>query len=317
MILDEMIRLFIDSRKRGTTGARKKNSPKTILIYKANMRVFSSFLQTETAEGGITQYKSIRRMHIVEFLDFIEKKKTDKVWSEATGLQVLRSLRTFFRWVDLDDDCQAEGCRGLQKYLPAIQKNPRRLDIPSVAIVKEFKNRFNTDDNWEFRDYIVTCLTLDTGMRIGEVCNLKLQDLLFDQKMLIADGKTGPRPIALTKEMIRLFKGWLKRREYCPKSSESPYVFVSKRAPQMSVNGFDQSFRKHRLKWGLSRITPHTMRHVFATNFLRRGGDLEKLRMMTGHATYDMLRDYLHIAKIGSQSMQDEVERVSLLKDES
>lgn len=315
MVLNEMIRLFIDSRRRGTGGARKKCSSKTITIYEDNLRVFEGFLLSEVKDGGITRYESIRRMHMVQFLDWLEAKESSGVWAKATVLQILRTLRTFFRWVDTDEDCQLYELRGLHRYLPAIEKNPMRNDIPQLDKLRSFKNDFNTDDTWEYRDFVATCLMLATGMRLGEVCNIKVKDVLFDQRLVVVIGKQGPRPVGLTKDILLLIKAWMKRRSTCRYAQDSEYLFVSKRAPQMTVDSFGQSFRKHRIKHGLPRITAHTMRHVFSTNFLRKGGDIEKLRLMTGHTTYETLRGYLHLAKIGSESVQKELERVNLLKE--
>ena len=315
MILQEMVSLFLDSRKRGTTGARKKCTAKTRDVYEANLKLFLGFLQAEVPGGGVGQYKSIKRTHLHQFMDWMDAKVTAGSWSRATVLQVLRTLRVFFRWVDKDEDCQEAELKGLQRYLPAIEKNPRRTDIPEVVELSKFKNSFNTDSKIGYRNYVVTCLLLDTGLRISEVCNLEMSHVLFDQKMLIVTGKTGTRPVAMTLDMIKLLKGWLKRRDQFPYASDSTFVFVSKYAPKMDAHGFAQVFRKHFGKNGLPRITAHTFRHAFCTNYLRKGGDMERLRMMTGHATYDMLREYVHAAQMGSVASQKELERVSLLHD--
>lgn len=315
MKLQEMVQLFLDSRKRGITGARKKASPRTVSVYDYNLRILSNFLATETGEGGVVDYVDIKRLHIVQFIDWVDKKIDKKEWSLATRLQVLRSVKTFFRWVEIDEDCREAGLKAFDKYLPVIAKCPRRIDIPQIKDLRTFKNTFNTKNRWGFRDYVAMSLMLDNGIRIGEVCNLKLDMLMIESRLMIVSGKTGPRPLPITEEMATLFKGWLKRRASCPTAKDSPYVFVSKYEPQMSPNGFGQRFRKHRKKFGLPRITPHTCRHSFSTNFLIKGGDLEKLRLMTGHTSYEMLKDYLHLSKVAGTQMKDQLEKVSLLRD--
>jgi site-specific recombinase XerD len=315
VVLQEMVSLFMDSRKRGTTGARRKCSKKTLDIYESNLKTFMNFLQTEVKDGGLTKYESIRRLHVTQFLDWLDTKEQSGEWAKATVLQILRTLRTFFRWVDLDEDCQLYELKGLQRYLPAIPKNPRRLDIPQNKELRSFKNSFDTDSKWGYRDYVATCLMIDTGIRLGEVCNLRVDHVLLEEKCMIVNGKTGPRPVAITGDMVRLLKGWMKRRTLCSQAKDSPYVFVSKYKPKMDVDAFGKSFRKHRSKYGLSRITAHTFRHSFCTNYLRKGGDIEKLRLMTGHTTYEMLKEYLHLAKIGGNAVQEELEKVSLLKE--
>jgi site-specific recombinase XerD len=316
MILEEMLRLFIDSRKRGVCGARQRCRPKSISVYENNLKVFFGFLQTGLGKDVvITRYENIRRMHILQFLDWMEEQVKTGRWSRATVLQLLRTLKAFFRWVDLDEDCQLSELKGLQKYLPTIEKTPRRKDMPLMVDLRKFKNSFNTDGMMGFRDYVATNLMLDTGIRVGEVCNLKLNQVRLEEKVLIVDGKTGPRPVSITNEMVRLLKSWLRKRQMFPHAKESDFLFVSKYDQMMTPGGFSQSFRKHFRKLGIARVTPHTLRHVFATNYLRKGGSIEKLRMMTGHKSYDMLKDYLHLAEMGGDSMQKDLEKVSILKD--
>jgi site-specific recombinase XerD len=318
MLLAEMVSLFLDSRRRGVDGAKKRCTPKTIRIYQSNLKTFTNFLQTDakdsTGAGGITRYEHIKRPHIAGFLDWMEEKTTKKEWSLSTKLQVLRTLRVFSNWVDRDEDCQAENLEGFQRRLPVIEKNPRRADIPELQECITFKDTFNTERTWQYRDYVATALMLDTGVRIGEVCNLRVDCILWDTKTLFVNGKTGPRPIAVTPDMLKLLKGWLKRREACRQASGSPYVFIARTSPQMTPEGFRQSFSKHRKKFTLPRITAHTFRHTFCRNYLQEGGHLDRLRNMTGHKSYDQLLGYLDQAKVGNVEAQKELEKVSILR---
>lgn len=315
MNLTEMVDLFISSRKRGADGAKKKCADATIGIYKRNLDAFMSFLLENPKSGPVTQYQNLKRMHIVQLLDWLDYRQKAGEWSKATVLQLLRTLRTFFRWVEQDEDCQAQELKGLHKYLPAIEKTPRRIDIPQTADMKKFKNSFKTDSKVGFRNYVACSLLLTNGIRISELCNLRVDHIKLAEKTMIVDGKTGPRLVPITNDMVRLLKAWMRKREEFKMAQDSPFVFVSIDKPQMCKNAFGLAFRKHRKKYGLPRITAHTHRHMFATNYLKQGGDIEKLRMITGHTSYSMLMDYLHLAKIGGKAMQDELEKVNLLKE--
>lgn len=315
MILTEMIALFMDSRKRGTTGARKRCSPATLKIYTDNLRVFENFLQSEVPGGGVTKYESIRRMHIVQFCDWLDARIEAGELAKASVYQVLRTIRTLFLWVDKDEDCQIQELKGYQRWLPAIPKNPRRLDIPPSVDLKKFKNSFNTDNRWGYRDYVITCLLLTNGMRLGELCNLTVDNILWAEKLLYVSGKQGARAVPVTGEMLRLLKGWLKRREGCEKAKDSPHVFISKRSAKLDVNAVGQRFRKHCKKYGLPRITAHTFRHSFCTDYLKQGGDIAKLKDITGHTTLEQLMAYTHLARLGGKSAQEELERVNRLRE--
>lgn len=314
MMISELKNLFLESRKRGTGGAKRKNSAASVRVYERNLEIFQDFLMS-LDDGGILSYKQLKRTHLIDFLDWLDKKEASGDWSKATRLQMLRCLKAFFRWVDGDEDCQEAGLKGFQKYLPAIERNPTKLEMPELKDLKTFKNSINTTNKWGYRDYVAVSLMLETGIRVGEVCNIKINHMRLDDLVVYVEGKTGPRQVAITTDMAKLLKGWLKKRSTVKSAANSEYVFLSKRGPKMDSNGFGQSFRKHCAKMGLPRITPHTLRHMMATNYLRKGGDIEKLRMMTGHTTYSMLQGYLHLAKIGGKEMQQELERVSLLKE--
>lgn len=311
MILEEAIRLFLDSRKRGTGGAKKKATPATIEIYQRNLEIFCDFMVSKS----FVSYEQIKRTSVMDFNDWLDEKEKSGQWSKSTCLQMLRTLRTFFRWVDRDEDMQEDGLKGMQKYLPVVGKTPRRTDIPQIKDLKRMKGSFQTNNLWGFRDYVFTCLMLDTGIRVGEVCNLELTHLKVEEKHMIVDGKTGPRAVGFSNEMARLFKTWLKRRQSAPKAAQSAYVFVSKGFDKMTPNGVGQRYRKLMKKHDLPRITAHSLRHSMATNYLSKGGNMEKLRIQTGHASYAMLSEYVHLATVKGSGMQEELDKVSLLKD--
>lgn len=315
MNLEELIKLFLDSRRRGMTGARKKCAATTVQIYAKNLKVFSNFILSELEGDSITDYKAIKRLHIVQFLDWMDKQQSSTRWSRATVLQILRSMRAFFRWVDKDEDCREDGLAGLQRWLPAIEKTPRRSDMPEFKDIKKLKTSFDTDRHWDYRNYVAVCLMLTNGIRVGELCSLRLDGIKWDQNIIFVTGKKGPRTVLVTDDALRLLRGWIKRRARCKQGKDSPYVFVNKNRPQMTANSVDQMMAKMRKKYNLPRITPHTLRHMFCTDYLRHGGDMEKLRLITGHEDYQILKDYLHLARLGGKSAQEELERVNRLRE--
>jgi site-specific recombinase XerD len=311
MTLNEMTKLFLDSRKRGVAGARKKCSEKTVKIYRNNLQLWMNFMAQNCS---VTEYEQVRRTYLINFYDWMDEKVAKKDWSRPTVLQILRSLKAFFRWVDADEDCREAGIKGVQRWLPVIEKTPRRIDIPQMADIKRFANSFNTANPWHYRDYVATCLLLTNGIRIGELCNLLIDCMKLEECTLIVTGKTGTRLVPITKEMVGLLKGWMKRRATL-RYADSPYVFISRMGQQMDTDGFVKAFLKHRKKYNLPRISAHSFRHVFCTHYLKNGGDIEKLRNITGHSSYDMLMDYLHLAKVGGKEAHAELERVNILKE--
>jgi integrase/recombinase XerD len=312
MVLDEMIRLFLDSRKRGVTGAKKKCSRHTLMFYERHLTAFQDFLQSEC--GGVVRYDSIRRPHIVQLLDWLDKKEQDKVWSKATCLQMLRSLRAFFRWVDRDEDCQLYELKGLQRYLPVIGQTPQRTDIPERHVLQKFLAGFDTRSDWNYRDFVAASLLLSNGIRIGELCTLRLDGLKFEERTVVVNGKNGLRLVPIPNDTVRLLKGWLRRRSQL-RMRDSEYVFVSRTKDRINESSLANRFKKHYERCGLPRITAHTFRHVFCTNYLRKSGNIEKLRCITGHSSYAMLLNYQHEAQMSGKELQAELERVHKQED--
>lgn len=310
MKLDYMYRLFTDSRKRGTDGARKRCGDETVSIYERNLKVFHEYM----TGVGIVDYENMKRSHVLGLMDWIRAKEQEKVWARATALQFWRCLRSFFKWVERDEDCQGEGLKSMQRFLPTIEKSPRKDYIPATVDLRKFKSAFQTRTPYGFRDYVVFCTLIETGIRNGEVCNLKVEDLLLEQRLMIVDGKRGRRPVPLTDAVVKLMRAWLKIRATTVNGKDSPYLFIAKYDPKMTVNGVGQVFRKLRAKHDLGPISPHTLRHSFATYYLQNGGSMERLRNITGHASYDILKDYLHLAQVGGTGALEELERVSVLK---
>jgi integrase len=314
MVIDEMIRLFLDNRKRGLYPAKARASESTLEIYEYNLRKFSDFFQF-VHKDALTRYESLRRSHIIDLLDWAESKVSDGDWSRATAVGFYKTMRVFFRWVDKDEDCVADELKGLQKYLPTIGKMPRRDFIPERKQLRSFKNAFDTDTKAGFRDYVLASLMLTNGMRIGEVCNLRIDQLKLEDQLLIADGKTGPRIVPITKDMVRLLRAWLRKRNMFATAKDSPYLFLSTQNPKLDENTARKAFQRVREKNPeLGQISPHTLRHTFATLYLQGGGNIDKLRDIMGHTSFEMLKNYLHNANVGSKESLAELEKVNVLK---
>lgn len=314
MVLEEVLSLFLDSRRRGVDGARVKGRPATLLWYEKAITPFIRFLQDHRS---ITQYQQIRRADLLAYYDWMETPEGKrKPWSAAMKSMALRGLRALFGWVQKDEDCKEAGLteRDLKKYLPTISKTPRKEYIPSLAEIRKFRNSFDTSNKWEYRNYAITCLMLDCGLRVGEVCNLTMEHTKLNDGMLLATGKTGSRVVPISSAMVRVLRSWMRLRETC-KHKNSEYTFIGKYSPEkLDPQHIAHCFILHRKKHNLGPITPHTMRHAFCTYYLRNGGSMERLRNITGHSSYEMLKEYLHLAQIGGEEAKQEMEKVSPLK---
>lgn len=308
MQMEEALRLFIRSRQMGirSVGARKQARPRTIEAYKWDLHHFFGYM----SERGLHHWQQMKRSDVADFLAWLDGRD----WAVNSKMKVLRSLRALFRWIERDEDCQDEQLKTFHRLLPAIQQAKPPTALPTPKDIKKFLVALNIRTRSGHRDHVALSMMIDTGLRSGELRFLRLHHLHFEQGLILApmEGKTGERMVPISRAAMRLLKAWLRRRE---KFAKVDYVFLNHHGQQMGRYTLDHSFRKQWEKLKISRLTPHMARHVFCTYFLKNGGDIAKLKAITGHSSYQILDHYVHLAEVGSQEMRDEQERVSPLKN--
>jgi integrase/recombinase XerD len=312
MLLEELIDLFIQSRKLGLRdgGAKVVARPRTIENYQANAEYFVKFMQEQRSK---TNYEGIKRADVMAFIQNIQ----GRVWSDATKLGVFRVARMLFRFVEKDEECRQDKLTNWEKLLPPFKKAPRKEFIPSPKDLKEVLKSWNTNTVYGLRNYAAYSLMLGCGLRIGEVCYLRMNHLFLNDGYLNVpmEGKTGSRLVHLDTKVVSVLTAWLKRRATIIGADKTDLVFVARGGRQCNRLTFGTAFRKIQPGRGkTNRITPHTLRHAFGTYYLDNGGDLARLQTIMGHKSLETTSVYLHLANIKSDKGKEELERVSPLK---
>ena len=145
----------------------------------------------------------------------------------------------------------------------------------------------------KLRNYLIVKILLETGLRMNELIHLERKHIDFStQTMLVEMSKThAHRIVCFREETEQDLQRWLALHPHVP------YVFYNlttyKRMTSASIESLFYQLKK---RYGIQdNITPHKWRHTFATSFLRRGGDLETLRMLLGHSNLKTTQKYLHL----------------------
>ncbi len=298
MTFDETMEKFLQSRRLGINGANHAVKDRTLLEYKGDLKVFFDFVKGL----GLTCYAELTDKTINAFLEFIQSpERGNGGWSKATQRKYLISLKAYFRWVTLDPDCKAAKMESFFTNLPRIGKEVRREFIPSQAQMDIFRNGFDKTVVWGIRDWTVLTLMLDTGARVGEVCNLEPEDIHWDNSLINLDGKTGKRLVPFSEEAGQALAIWMNiRKKYVHEGCNK--VFVSRYGGATIPNTFAQAFSDNLKRTGLDKelgdntISCHTIRHFFCTHFLINGGSIASLQKITGHKTLDALMIYVNMA---------------------
>ncbi len=148
------------------------------------------------------------------------------------------------------------------------------------------------------RDRAMLELLYATGLRVSELVSLELNDVNLETRVLVARGKGGKeRLVPVGAPAAEAVKAWLANgRERLLRGRRSKDLFVTPRGRRMTRQGFAKLLSRHARAAGLSRrISPHRLRHSFATHLLEGGADLRAVQAMLGHADVSTTQIYTHV----------------------
>ena len=173
-----------------------------------------------------------------------------------------------------------------EKYLPASM---------SESEVEKLLNSPDVSKEIEQRDKAMIEMLYATGMRISELVNLKITDIDMNRSVIKVMGKgSKERLIPFGESASEALFNYLKIR----KDSPSKEVFISNRGKKITRVAFWQRIKVYLLRENLKiSISPHTLRHAFATHLLNRGADLRSVQLLLGHSDLSTTQIYTHIAK--------------------
>ena len=147
-----------------------------------------------------------------------------------------------------------------------------------------------------------------TGLRVSELVSVRLADLHLDQEYLTCVGKgSKERLVPIGEQATRWIRTYAAQaRRDLLKGRASPRLFVNARGGPLSRIGLWKILKQHALKAGLPRsISPHVLRHSFATHLLERGADLRAIQLMLGHSDLSTTQIYTHVLEARLRTVYD------------
>ena len=207
--------------------------------------------------------------------------------------------------------------RWLGHSMPEHISRPHRgKRLPRTLNRNELETVRQTASNWEnpVANIIITIL-LDTGMRVSELCNLDEYDIdIEDYSARVVGGKGNKdRMVLFTDKTIKAIDLWNPSREERNKHEESA-LLLNNRGGRLTPRSIQKLMNELGKQAGLprGRLTPHVLRHNFATGLLERGADLVSIQRLLGHANISTTRVYL---EIGDQTLREVYKRAQTLRD--
>ena len=268
------------------------------------MSYFQSFLTSQSINTDATR---ISHHEIRAFILYLQQKRCfsnhrfnhtqDRGLSGHTINCYLRSLRIFFSWLVSESLIETNPFDRVK-----IPRPPRKV-IPafSDSQIRQLLGVLDTRTAEGYRDYTIILTLLDTGLRVSELCNLKLGNLWLDEGMLKVLGKGNKeRLIPIGKQVQRLLWRYINRCRPEPAMAKYNFLFLTREGKPLTKDRAEKIMTYYGRKAGIEgvRCSPHTLRHSAAVRFLRNGGDVFSLQRMLGHASLEMTRRYCELADI-------------------
>ena len=280
--MDKSIQKFIEYLE-----YEKGYSKKTIISYEKDLELFDAYLK----ENKITNISSIDYNIIRKYLSYLHDKQY-----EATSIsRKISTLRTFFKY-NLKE-------KNIKSNPMTLISNPKKeKKLPKYLNYEEMEKLLNAIDTSELegiRDKLIIELLYSTGIRVSELVNIKIQDIKIKENQINILGKGNKERIVLfgekAKESIKIYLNAYK--EYFEGNILNNYLLINKKGKQLSTNKIElivkDVLRKSALKLNIS---PHTLRHTFATHMLDSGADLKSVQELLGHENLKTTAIYTHIS---------------------
>lgn len=257
-------------------------SNNTVKAYEADISSFFQWLDNEDLK-----YKNLQEDHINQYISFLFQRKmrsssVNRKISSIKSFYIFLVKRNFLKNSPLNDLVTPKQ----EKYLP---------ESMSEAEVDKLLNSPDVSNKIENRDKAMIEMLYATGMRISELVNLKITDVDMKRCVVKVFGKgSKERLVPFGETALESLKSYLNDRE----QSSSKEIFLSNRGKKMTRVAFWQRVKIYLIRENLKNsISPHTLRHAFATHLLNRGADLRSVQLLLGHSDLSTTQIYTHIAK--------------------
>lgn len=270
-------------------------SPHTVDGYARDLRYLLDFIQTHYAKGEEPTAAIVDAFDLGDILEYLIWRKKQNI-TIRTLARNIAALKTFFRY--LYDE----------KYISKDLTD--HIDLPKISKkLPEFLHEHQVDQlvrpdpeasATQTRDSAMVELLYSSGLRVSELVHLKLSHIHLNQGYLIAFGKGSKERMVPIGSVARgVLQNYLQDvRPHLVKGKESPYLFLSNRGTKMTRQAFFMNLRKRGVKAGMKiKISPHVLRHSFATSLLEGGADLRAVQVMLGHADIGTTQIYTHVSR--------------------
>ena len=260
----------------------------TVISYRHDLAQFISFLEGT----GVKDLNSVNREHLSQYLASLHEKGL----ATRSRNRHLAAIRSFYKYLlrekiaDSNPAAQMESSQ-IKKKLPQVlspDEVEKLLEQPDVSTALGQRDRAMLE------------LLYATGLRVTELVRMTMEQLNLEVGYVLTLGKGHKeRIIPITENAMDALEDYIEHgREMLLKGRDSNYLFVNRSGKPITRQGFWKILQRYAQKAGINKhISPHTLRHSFATHLLEHGADLRSVQMMLGHSDISTTQIYTHVAR--------------------
>ncbi len=256
-------------------------SPNTIDGYKRDLEDFYKYVNKS--------YRVIFKEDIIKYIEYLNKKVGPKTINRH-----IVSIKNYFKYLERNELIKNNPMTDITG-LKTPKKMPRVLSVEEVdkLLDIELKNAY------DYRNKAMLELMYSSGLRVSELLNLTINNIDFDMNLVRIFGKGSKERIVPISDIATkyLFEYINLYRNTLIKNKVTDIIFLNSRGNKLSRQGFFKILKEIALEKGINReISPHVLRHSFATHLLNNGADLRSIQTMLGHENIETTQIYTHVS---------------------
>ena len=258
-----------------------------LLLRKCSDRTVSNYLSCINRFKNYYKRKDLKKLNEDDILEYL-KKNFINIGCSAATINVNRAAIKYYYLVNFN--------KNFSNILLPQTKIPSRF--PKIISKQDFIKMFNSEFNLKHKLWIM--LAYGSGLRISEVASLKVSDILSKEHKIRVIGKGNKERYAplpdFTLKLLRLY--WIQNKNKITNNYFFPRKYKAAKGKCITSFGIKEAFEKIKENSNLDNsITFHTLRHSYATEFIKNGGDIWELKNILGHSSINTTSMYLHMAE--------------------
>ena len=281
--MERQIRLFLKFIE-----TEKKLSKNTLQSYERDLKQFEDYINYNKV-----LYTHVHEKHIKSYMEELEEEGK----KPSTISRNIASIRSFYLFLVRKSKVKEDPTAHIQS--PKIEKR-----VPSVLTSKEVElllEQPKTEDLKGIRDKAMLEFAYATGMRVTEIISLDMEDIHLNEGYVVCKNANKQRTIPLGKLAQKALKDYIENsRNILIKNDKEQALFVNINGRRLTRQGFWKIIKYYKEQAHIEKdITPHVLRHSFATHLLNNGADLKSIQVMLGHSDISSTQVYMQFQDDG------------------